>query len=99
MEVGSTSAAAEFMSGALIQDRYKPLWDDVTRQFSVPLFVLRGDDSEVLLDEDAQELADRLPRGRWVRIPDAGHTIQGDNPLAMVEALNQFCDEISYGCP
>ena len=75
-------------------NRYRDLWDDIAR-ISCPTLVLRGQESEVFLDEDAQKVVDRLPRGRWKRIPGAGHTIQGDNPRAMAEALTQFLIEVS----
>jgi pimeloyl-ACP methyl ester carboxylesterase len=76
-------------------DRYKYLWADVDR-IACPTLVLRGEKSDVFTDEDAEKLADRLTRGRWVKIPKAGHTIQGDNPAAMVAAMRTFLDEIGY---
>ncbi|HJU16438.1 MAG TPA: alpha/beta hydrolase [Stellaceae bacterium] len=55
-----------------------------------PALVVRGGDSDVFLDEDAAHLASRLPHGRAVTIPEAGHTVQGDNPKALVAALRSF---------
>jgi esterase len=55
-----------------------------------PTLVVRGGDSDVFHDEDAERLAAALPDGRWVRIPDAGHTVQGDNPKDLVAALREF---------
>jgi len=43
--------------------------------------------------EDAERLAQRLPDGRYVTIPKAGHTVQGDNPKDLAEALRQFLGE------
>jgi pimeloyl-ACP methyl ester carboxylesterase len=40
--------------------------------------------------EDAERLAARLPQGRWVTVPDAGHTVQGDNPKGLVAELRRF---------
>jgi esterase len=69
--------------------RRRALWDDVPR-ITVPTLVVRGGRSDVFLDEDAAKLAAGLPRGEWVRIEDAGHTVQGDNPRALVAELRRF---------
>jgi esterase len=55
-----------------------------------PTLVVRGGESDVFHDEDAERLAASLPKGRWVRIPRAGHTVQGDNPKDLVAALREF---------
>ena len=57
-----------------------------------PTLVVRGGESDVFHDEDAERLAARLPDGRWVKIPHAGHTVQGDNPMDLVAALRAFLD-------
>ncbi|HEV2300893.1 MAG TPA: alpha/beta hydrolase [Stellaceae bacterium] len=55
-----------------------------------PTLVVRGGDSDVFFEEDARELAQALPRGQHVTIPNAGHTVQGDNPKDLVAALRRF---------
>ena len=35
--------------------------------------------------------------GRWVRIDNAGHTVQGDNPAGLLVALRPFLDEVAPG--
>jgi pimeloyl-ACP methyl ester carboxylesterase len=55
-----------------------------------PTLVVRGADSDVFHDEDAERLAAALPNGRWVKIPRAGHTVQGDNPKDLSAALREF---------
>ena len=57
---------------------------------SCPTLVVRGAESDVFHDEDAERLAAGLPDGRWVKIPKAGHTVQGDNPKDLVAALRMF---------
>lgn len=69
--------------------RRRALWAEVPK-ISCPTLVVRGARSDVFHDEDAAKLADALPRGEWVRIEDAGHTVQGDNPKALVAALRRF---------
>ncbi len=55
-----------------------------------PTLVVRGAESDVFHDDDAERLAAGLPDGRWVKIPKAGHTVQGDNPKDLVAALRDF---------
>ena len=55
-----------------------------------PTLVVRGAESDVFHEEDAERLAQRLPDGRYVTIPRAGHTVQGDNPKDLAGALREF---------
>jgi esterase len=55
-----------------------------------PTLVVRGGESDVFHDEDAERLAAGLPDGRWIKIPKAGHTVQGDNPKDLAGALREF---------
>jgi esterase len=61
---------------------------------SCPTLVVRGERSDVVSSESAAALADALPRGEWTSIPDAGHTVQGDNPSALAIALGAFLRRI-----
>ena len=65
------------------------LWNEIPK-ITCPTLVVRGARSDVFHDEDAQKLAETLPRGEWVRVEDAGHTVQGDNPKALVVELRRF---------
>jgi esterase len=71
--------------------RRQGLWDEVAR-ITCPTLVVRGGRSDVFHDEDAEKLAKALPRGSWVRVEDAGHTVQGDNPRGLVAELRRFLD-------
>jgi pimeloyl-ACP methyl ester carboxylesterase len=61
-----------------------------------PTLILRGDRSDVFWDEDAEAFANALPNGRWTRVENAGHTIQGDNPRGFLEAVNPFLAEVVW---
>ena len=63
---------------------------DGLARVSCPTLVVRGAESDVFHDEDAERLATGLPNGRWIKIPKAGHTVQGDNPKDLVAALREF---------
>ena len=66
---------------------------DGLAKVTCPTLVVRGAESDVFHHEDAERLAQRLPDGRYVTIPKAGHTVQGDNPKDLAEALRQFLGE------
>src|SRR3954451_13369417 len=55
-----------------------------------PTLVVRGAESDVFHDEDAERLTARLPNARWAKILGAGHTVQGDNPKGLVAELRGF---------
>jgi esterase len=63
-------------------------------QITCPTLVVRGAESDVFYDEDADKLANSLPNGRWVKIPNAGHTVQGDNPRVLVEEFRSFLQQV-----
>jgi esterase len=69
------------------------LWSAVTR-VKCPTLVVRGAQSDVFHDEDAERLAGALGRGRWVRVENAGHTVQGDNPAGLLTELRAFLHEL-----
>ena len=62
-----------------------------------PTLVVRGAQSDVFHDEDAEKLAGRLRRARWVRVEGAGHTVQGDNPAGLLVHVREFLDEVNHG--
>ena len=69
--------------------RLQALRQDVHR-VTCPTLVVRGGDSDVLSDEDAERFARALHDGRWIRIAGAGHTVQGDQPAQLVRAVRAF---------
>jgi len=63
---------------------------DGLQRIACPTMVVRGGDSDVFNEEDGIRLAERLPNGRFVTVPRAGHTVQGDNPKDLVAELRRF---------
>jgi pimeloyl-ACP methyl ester carboxylesterase len=55
-----------------------------------PALIARGARSKIFSDEAAARYAALFARGEWVRIEDAGHNIQEDNPRALLEELRRF---------
>jgi pimeloyl-ACP methyl ester carboxylesterase len=67
-------------------------WDDVGR-VRCPTLVVRGAESDVLSPEMANAMLERLPAGRLVTIPGAGHSVAGDSPDEFCQALLPFLSE------
>ena len=65
-------------------------WWVVLRAITPPTLVLRGAESHVLDSDVAERMAKELPRGRFVEIPRAVHTLHEDNPDAVLAALKDF---------
>jgi esterase len=55
-----------------------------------PALLVRGALSDVLTDEAAEKFAHSLPNGRWVRVENSGHNVQGDNPRGLLDAMTAF---------
>jgi esterase len=65
-------------------------WWAALRSITAPTLVLRGEHSHVLDRDVAERMAKELPRGRFVEIPAAVHTLHEDNPEAVLAALRDF---------
>jgi pimeloyl-ACP methyl ester carboxylesterase len=66
------------------------LWDAVGR-ISVPLMLVRGMRQGSVVDDAAEaELLRRLPDARVEHVAEAGHSVQGDDPLALAALLADF---------
>jgi pimeloyl-ACP methyl ester carboxylesterase len=76
------------------RDERKAMIMDNAQSIVCPTLVLRGSRSDVLTDESAKAFSESVPNGRWLRVENAGHTIQGDNPRALLDALDPFLEEI-----
>lgn len=66
------------------------LRDRVLPEIRCPTLIVRGGESDVFFDEDAERFANALPDARWLRIEGAGHSIQGDRPGPLVDAIRDF---------
>jgi pimeloyl-ACP methyl ester carboxylesterase len=71
--------------------RPEVLWAAVAG-ITCPTLVVRGGDSDLFLDSDAEKLVRALPSGRLAHVPGAGHTVQGDQPRALADAITTFID-------
>jgi pimeloyl-ACP methyl ester carboxylesterase len=69
----------------------------MARSVECPALVVRGASSDVVSDADAAAFAATFPHGRHATVPDAGHTVQGDNPRDLIEALRPFLRQVDRG--
>jgi pimeloyl-ACP methyl ester carboxylesterase len=66
------------------------LWDAVSN-ITVPLMLVRGMLPQSVVDDDDEvELLRRAPHAQVVRVPNAGHSVQGDTPLELAAMINRF---------
>ena len=79
---------------AALMERARRLWPSVDA-IACPTLVVRGGESDVFTDADAEKLTSRLRDGRWVKIEGAGHTVQGDKPAELVAVLREFLSGLS----
>ena len=69
---------------------------DGIRAITCPVLVIRGAESDAYSDAQAADFAAALPDGRWAKVEDAGHTVQGDNPRGFVQVLTDFLVQIGH---
>lgn len=72
-----------------MQKRLDKLADDCPH-ITCPTLVVRGEQSLTFSPNDAERFVSLLANGRHVTVPNAGHTIQGDNPKGLIEELEKF---------
>jgi pimeloyl-ACP methyl ester carboxylesterase len=66
------------------------LWDALGR-IAVPLMLVRGMRVGSVVDDEAEaEVLRRLPSARIEHVAEAGHSVQGDDPLALAALLADF---------
>ena len=72
---------------------FEGLWDDVPR-LTTPTTLIRGAKSFFVSDEDADAFARTAPGFQRVHIvEDSGHSVQSDQPRALVELLRGVLDD------
>ncbi len=67
-------------------------WWALLRTIATPTLVLRGESSPILDRDVAERMAKELPRGTFIEIPRAVHTLHEDNPEAVLAALGEFLE-------
>lgn len=76
-----------------VADGRDGIWD-VANALTVPTLLLHGEKSPVLKREQAEEFASQVPAVRLVTIPEAGHSVAGDQPEAFTDAVRDFLNDV-----
>ena len=66
--------------------------DDAAASISCPVLVLRGDASDVLSQQGAEEVAALIPGAELATVEKAGHLAAGDNPHSTTRLISEFLD-------
>jgi len=65
------------------------LWEDASR-LGMPVMLVRGGVSKFVMDEHEQHFRMRKPDLRVEVVDGAGHAVQSDQPMRLVELIDQF---------
>jgi pimeloyl-ACP methyl ester carboxylesterase len=68
---------------------FTPLWEDVAA-IKAPIMLVRGGDSKFVPDGDLEHLRQLQPGLRAETVPDSGHAVQSDQPLALTRLIEDF---------
>ena len=77
------------MAGTQDPDLTNRLWNYV-ESLQCPALVVRGDKSDIIATNTADEMANRIPNGKVAIVENAGHLVMGDNPSGFESAVTQF---------
>jgi pimeloyl-ACP methyl ester carboxylesterase len=62
------------------------------RTVTVPVLVVRGEQSNVVTSQGVQELLDLVPGSQWIEIEGAGHMVAGDDNAVFAFGLMDFLE-------
>ncbi|MFQ5897426.1 MAG: alpha/beta fold hydrolase [Candidatus Methylomirabilia bacterium] len=65
------------------------LWPDLAT-IACPTLIVRGGESDVLSPEIAKRMLETLKDSRLAELPEAGHTVAGDQPESFAKVVRQF---------
>ena len=84
-----TPAERQSAEAAALPD-FGTLWDDLAA-VKVPTLLVHGTTASSIVDEKAlEELERRRPGTPTIAVDDAGHSIQGDQPIVLAQVVTDF---------
>jgi esterase len=63
---------------------------DAVKAIDIPVLLVRGSESDILMPDAAERFAEALPKGALATVPDVGHNVHGGNTVGFVEAVDAF---------
>jgi len=70
------------------------MWD-IVGKVTCPTLLVRGEQSDILSDEVAQKMVLSMKDCTLVKVPQAGHSVAGDNPKEFFETVKKFLGSLS----
>lgn len=67
------------------------------RQVTPPTLLVRGGESDVLTQEVAERAVREMPRAQLALVPNAGHSVPGDNPEDFTTVVRAFLSDVEGG--
>ncbi len=64
-------------------------WQDIAK-VKAPTLIVRGAESNILSAQTATKMSNTIQDSRLVEVPQAGHLVQGDNPLGFETVVREF---------
>ncbi|HEX5587327.1 MAG TPA: alpha/beta hydrolase [Acidimicrobiia bacterium] len=77
-------------AGGLAIPDYSSLWDDLAAVEAPTLLLYGTTEQSIITDEILAELEQRRPGTAAVGVADAGHSIQGDQPVVLAQVVTDF---------
>lgn len=65
------------------------LWAEL-KAITCPVLLVRGGNSDILTSQTAKKIVAAVKSCSFAEVPNAGHLVQGDNPVAFEKAVRQF---------
>jgi pimeloyl-ACP methyl ester carboxylesterase len=84
------AASAEGVINALLAMRGRPDSTPLLPTIEVPVLALVGEEDTITPIAETRSIAEKVPDGRWVAIPRAGHLSVLENPKAFEDAFREF---------
>lgn len=85
-----TRASLPGIVGALHALRDRPDSTPLLKTIQVPVLVIAGEEDQIAPAAGMREMADTIPRARFVLIPEAGHVAPLEQPDAVNTAIGEF---------
>jgi pimeloyl-ACP methyl ester carboxylesterase len=73
----------------------RPDMTSLLPQIEVPTIAIAGADDMLIPPAETKQIAESVPNGQYVEIPNAGHMTTVENPRAVNKAMSEFIDSLS----
>lgn len=80
--------------GALTAMREREDATPLLEHIDVPTLVIAGADDQIIPADEAREWGSRIPKARFVEIPEAGHLAPLEQPIAVLREVREFLSHI-----